>query len=116
LNKLAKEHLPKIDVKKLRRASGLSQIEFSRKVGLSQAFISKIEKEGGNPSRKSLRKIIEGLNLTLKQVENICSKESDKHSAILYLTYVLSKRDIGVIRALTCLIEACPRNESVTGD
>ena len=48
-----------------RQAAGLSQQELSRKSGITQSDISKMESGKANPSIRTLRKLANALNKTL---------------------------------------------------
>lgn len=56
-----------------RKQSGLTQKELSKRTGIAQGDISKIEKGNANPSLKTLRRLAEGMNMRLK-IEFIQSK------------------------------------------
>ena len=56
-----------------RKQSGLTQKELSKRTGIAQGDISKIEKGNANPSLKTLRRLAEGMNMKLK-IEFLQSK------------------------------------------
>ena len=49
-----------------RKKSGLTQKELSNRTGIAQGDISKLENGNGNPSIKTLQKLAEAMNMTLK--------------------------------------------------
>ena len=49
-----------------RVSSGMSQQELSRKTGIAQGDISKIERGNGNPSVKTLQRLAAGMGKKLK--------------------------------------------------
>ncbi|MDE5583241.1 MAG: helix-turn-helix domain-containing protein [Ruminococcus sp.] len=49
-----------------RKKSGLTQKELSSRTGIAQGDISKLENGNGNPSIKTLQKLAEAMNMTLK--------------------------------------------------
>lgn len=56
-----------------RKQSGLTQKELSKRTGIAQGDISKIEKGNANPSLKTLSRLAEGMNMKLK-IEFLQSK------------------------------------------
>jgi len=51
-----------------RKKSGLTQKELADKTGISQGDISKIERGNANPSLNTLKKLADGMNMTLQLV------------------------------------------------
>ena len=51
-----------------RNTSGLTQKELSEKTGINQGDISRIERGNANPSLNTLKKLAEGMNMTLQLV------------------------------------------------
>lgn len=49
-----------------RKKSGLTQKELSSRTGIAQGDISKLENGNGNPSIKTLQKLADAMNMTLK--------------------------------------------------
>ncbi|MCM1237306.1 MAG: helix-turn-helix domain-containing protein [Ruminococcus flavefaciens] len=49
-----------------RKKAGLTQKELSSRTGIAQGDISKLENGNGNPSIKTLQKLAEAMNMTLK--------------------------------------------------
>lgn len=49
-----------------RKKAGLTQKELSDRTGIAQGDISKLENGNGNPSIKTLQKLAEAMNMTLK--------------------------------------------------
>lgn len=49
-----------------RKKAGLTQKELSSRTGIAQGDISKLEHGNGNPSIKTLQKLAEAMNMTLK--------------------------------------------------
>lgn len=49
-----------------RKKSGLTQKELSSRTGIAQGDISKLENGNGNPSIRTLQKLAEAMNMTLK--------------------------------------------------
>ncbi|MDE7122415.1 MAG: helix-turn-helix domain-containing protein [Oscillospiraceae bacterium] len=49
-----------------RKKAGLTQKELSNRTGIAQGDISKLENGNGNPSIKTLQKLAEAMNMTLK--------------------------------------------------
>lgn len=49
-----------------RRLMGMTQKSLSKRTGISQGDISKLEKGIGNPSIKTLKRLAEGMEMTLK--------------------------------------------------
>ena len=49
-----------------RKAGGITQKELSKRTGITQADISKLENGSANPSVKTLKKLAKGLNMRLK--------------------------------------------------
>jgi len=58
-------HITKVVVD-ARRAAGMTQMQLSKKTGVSQCDISRIETGLANPSVKTLKRLAEGLDMTLK--------------------------------------------------
>ncbi len=50
-----------------RKKAGLTQKELSSRTGIAQGDISKLENGNGNPSIKTLQKLAEAMNMTLKR-------------------------------------------------
>ena len=46
--------------------AGMTQTELSKKTGISQADISRLENGNANPSLKTLQRLAEGMGMTLK--------------------------------------------------
>lgn len=60
-----------------RNSANISQQELSRRTGVAQSDISRLENGNGNPSLKTLSKLAEGLGMMLKiTFEPICSKRN----------------------------------------
>jgi len=51
-----------------RNKSGLTQKELSERTGINQGDISRIERGNANPSLNTLKKLAEGMNMTLQLV------------------------------------------------
>ena len=51
-----------------RKKSGLTQKDLADKTGLSQGDISKIERGNGNPSLNTLKRLAEGMEMSLQLV------------------------------------------------
>jgi len=51
-----------------RNKSGLTQKELSERTGINQGDISRIERGSANPSLNTLKKLAEGMNMTLQLV------------------------------------------------
>ena len=49
-----------------RTEAGITQTELSRRTGIAQTDISKLERGNGNPSLKTLKRLAEGLGMTLE--------------------------------------------------
>ena len=49
-----------------RNEAGITQTELSRRTGIAQTDISKLESGNGNPSLKTLKRLAEGLGMTLE--------------------------------------------------
>ncbi len=49
-----------------KKKAGLTQKELSNRTGIAQGDISKLENGNGNPSIKTLQKLAEAMNMTLK--------------------------------------------------
>lgn len=49
-----------------RKSNGITQQELSKRTGITQADISKLENGNANPSVKTLKKLAKGLNMQLK--------------------------------------------------
>lgn len=49
-----------------RKKAGLTQKELSNRTGIAQGDISKLENGNGNPSIKTLQKLADAMNMTLK--------------------------------------------------
>lgn len=49
-----------------RKISGLTQKELSEKTGIAQGDISKLERGSANPSIKTLKRLAEGMGMSLK--------------------------------------------------
>ena len=49
-----------------RKVSGLTQKELSERTGIAQADISRFENGTGNPSLRTLKRLAEGLGMSLK--------------------------------------------------
>lgn len=49
-----------------RKNSGMTQKELSKKTGINQADISKLENGTANPSLRTLRRLAEGMGMVLK--------------------------------------------------
>ncbi len=49
-----------------RKAKGITQKELSELTGIAQGDISKLENGNANPSLKTLQRLAEGMNMTLK--------------------------------------------------
>ena len=49
-----------------RKKAGLTQKELSSRTGIAQGDISKLENGNGNPSIRTLQKLAEAMNMTLK--------------------------------------------------
>ena len=60
-----------------RRRSGLTQKELSARTGIAQADISRLEKGNSNPSLKTLQRLANGMDMTLR-VEFIPRAASSK--------------------------------------
>lgn len=60
-----------------RNSANISQQELSRRTGVAQSDISRLENGNGNPSLKTLSKLAEGLGMMLKiTFEPISSKRN----------------------------------------
>ena len=49
-----------------RNEAGITQTELSKRTGIAQTDISKLERGNGNPSLKTLKSLAEGLGMTLE--------------------------------------------------
>lgn len=49
-----------------RQHSGLTQKELSRRTGIAQGDISKLERGSSNPSLRTLQRLADGMNMKLK--------------------------------------------------
>ena len=49
-----------------RNEAGITQTELSKRTGIAQTDISKLERGNGNPSLKTLKRLAEGLGMTLE--------------------------------------------------
>ena len=49
-----------------RKRSGLTQKELSKKTGIAQSDISKLENGNANPSLKTLQRLAKGMDMTVK--------------------------------------------------
>ena len=49
-----------------RNEAGITQTELSRRTGIAQTDSSKLERGNGNPSLKTLKRLAEGLGMTLE--------------------------------------------------
>ena len=49
-----------------RRSTGITQEELSQRTGIAQSDISKLENGNANPSLKTLKRLADGLGMTLK--------------------------------------------------
>ena len=49
-----------------RKETGITQTELSKRTGIAQTDISKLERGNGNPSLKTLKRLAEGLGMTLE--------------------------------------------------
>lgn len=49
-----------------RNEAGITQTELSRRTGIAQTDISKLERGNGNPSLKTLKRLADGLGMTLE--------------------------------------------------
>lgn len=49
-----------------RHASGLTQKELAERTGIAQGDISKLEKGNANPSLKTLKRLADGMGMTLR--------------------------------------------------
>jgi transcriptional regulator with XRE-family HTH domain len=74
-----------IAIKRLRKASGLSQEELAARIKIRQPTLSEIENGGG--SIDSLFKIIQGLKLNLT-LSNMTFKKTEKNAANEALEYL----------------------------
>jgi len=63
-----------------RNKSGLTQKELSERTGINQGDISRIERGSANPSLNTLKKLAEGMNMTLQLV--FSPAESTQHAVI----------------------------------
>lgn len=52
-------------LKKARKQAGLTQVELSKRSGISQADISRLENGTGNPSVLLLRRLADAMDMTL---------------------------------------------------
>ena len=50
-----------------RNEAGITQTELSKRTGIAQTDISKLERGNGNPSLKTLKRLAEGLGMTCLQ-------------------------------------------------
>ncbi|MCQ4922963.1 helix-turn-helix domain-containing protein [Tissierella carlieri] len=64
-------------IKKIRKSIKMSQIEFSKKIGISQGTLSEIENGNNNPSIETLIKIKEMTNLDIDEI--IYGKNNNKN-------------------------------------
>lgn len=72
-------------LRQIREAEGLTQVQFAKKVKLTQAAISQFEDGKRIPSSKTLQKIATGLDLSIDALLGNMSNEiedSDKAAAI----------------------------------
>jgi transcriptional regulator with XRE-family HTH domain len=49
-----------------RQSSGLTQKQISKKTGIAQSDISKLERGGANPSLRTLQRLASGMGMKLK--------------------------------------------------
>ena len=60
-----------------RKASGLTQKELSRRTGIAQADISKLENGSANPSIRTLKRLAAGMGMTVKiEFEPLSNQQS----------------------------------------
>lgn len=63
---LQPDHIIRQAILDSRRLMGMTQKSLSKRTGISQGDISKLEKGIGNPSIKTLKRLAEGMEMTLK--------------------------------------------------
>jgi transcriptional regulator with XRE-family HTH domain len=96
-------------IKQLRDAEGMTQTQFAKKVGLTQAAISQFEEGKRIPSTQALQKIAVGLELSIDElIGNISASsdsDSEKESAIQAIVAKLRSKDKDAIIALNRFID-----------
>lgn len=60
-----------IDARKLK---GITQTELSKRTGIAQGDISKLENGNGNPSIKTLQRLANAMDMSLK-IEFVCKRQ-----------------------------------------
>ena len=77
------------DIKRVRKILGMSQIEFSNAIGISQPYLSDIENE-----RRNISKEIESQIVNYAKDKNIIIQQHDIHSVVeeIYIPYNSQKK------------------------
>ena len=68
-------------VRQLRREAGMSQRDLAQRVGISASWISRIESGQYDPSWGNMRRVAEGLGISLETLSEIAEDFEEKHSA-----------------------------------
>ena len=53
------------NIKKLRKARGLSQFDFAKKIGISRNYVSELERDKRSPSVRTLKSIADKLDIPI---------------------------------------------------
>jgi putative transcriptional regulator len=77
-------------IKEFRKRAGLSQLELEHKVGLASGTISRIENNGVNPTKETILKIIEVLNLRTYEAASLFNLEVQDFPRIVTIARKLS--------------------------
>jgi transcriptional regulator with XRE-family HTH domain len=71
-----------LEIRRQRRAAGLSQEEFAAKIGVDRTTLGKWERGKASPTPKSIRKLTKGQILnsaTLRELLDLRTKVVDQH-------------------------------------
>lgn len=91
-------------LRQVREAAGLSQRELARRAGVTNGTISLIEQNRNSPSVSSLRKVLQGVPMTLS--EFFSTEETDlekivfRHEELLPLTNEIERNNQGAVSFL----------------
>ena len=98
-------------IKQLRAEQGYSQNEFSNLTGLSQAYLSRVERGLANPQLNKIYQITEGLGVPLTtlfnfDVEIANAKTPTAHDKLILLSEAVQHLPVGTAESLFDVLSA----------
>lgn len=90
-------------LKKLRKENGLSQIELSKKLNVTQGTIARIEANSREPGKELTKKIAEFFNVSIDYLEGLTTTKEDDKSLVKNL--LIHLYNAGIIKDINNIDE-----------